>query len=741
MAEWSLALAGNPNAGKSTIFNALTGLRQHTGNWPGKTVEKRSGTCLLGGAPVEVVDLPGTYSLTAYTPEEQVAREFLLTGHPDAVVNVLDATNLERNLYLTVQLLELGVPVVVALNMHDELRKQGARIDLAELSRGLGGAPVVPTSARSGEGIGDLLKAARATEKGKSKKEKAAAPAQSPISNLQSPFRLDYGHDIEGEIAHLEGEIAAQGSDTHGAPPRWLALKLLEEDPEIVARVGAQPGGAAVVALARARAARLREIGGDDVDLLATDRRYGYINGLVRRVLQRPPADRLTLTERIDDVVTHRWLGLPFFLAVMYVVFRMVIDVSAPFLAWMDAAINGPIAAWIGAALDALSAPAWLHSLAIEGIVAGVGGVLVFIPGLLVLYFFLALLEDSGYLARAAFVMDRFMRVVGLHGKSFIPMVLGFGCAVPAIYATRTIASRRDRILTALLVPLMSCSARLPVYVVFGLAFFGARAGTVIWLLYALGIVVALLAGWVFTRTLLRPDNNSAFVLELPPYRRPALRGLLLHMWENTREFIRKAGTLICALAVALWVLLHLPLGVAGPQDSWFGRASSAVAPVLAPLGFGTWEAAGALITGFVAKEVVVSTMSQVYAGSFAAAEAAPPPSLAAGLAEIGSGFAQATAEAARILLSLIPGVALTADDAEPPDSVLSAALQQHFTPLSALAFLVFVLLYVPCIATIGAIRQEFGRNWAITSALYQTGVAWFAAFLVYQGGRLLGLG
>ncbi len=562
------------------------------------------------------------------------------------------------------------------------------------------------------------------------------------------PFRLDYGLDIETEIERLSDALLRSGLPTNGYPPRWLALKLLEEDASVTAQVAAAPGGPALLTLAQARAAHLRTVFGEDVDLLVADRRYGYINGLMRQVVHRPPVDRLTLTERVDDVVTHRWLGLPFFLLVMYLVFRLVIDVSAPFLQWMDAVINGPIARWIDALLTALGAPAWLHSLAIEGIVAGVGGVLVFVPGLLVLYFFLAVLEDSGYMARAAFVMDRFMRVVGLHGKSFIPMVLGFGCAVPAIYATRTIASRRDRILTALLVPLMSCSARLPVYVVFGLAFFGASAGTVIWLLYALGIAVAMLAGFVFTRTLLKPDVTSAFVLELPPYRRPALKGVLIHMWEHAGEFVRKAGTLILALSVVMWLLLNLPLGVTDQRDSYFGRISGAVAPIFAPLGFGEWQTAGALLTGFVAKEVVVSTLNQIYAGEASAAEpaveapAAPPPTtLADDLEVIVGGFVAAVVESARILVSLLPGVDLVDASAEPPDSTLTTALQQHFTPLSAFAFLVFVLLYVPCIATIGAIRQEFGRPWAVTSAVYQTVIAWLMAFLVYQGGLLLGLG
>jgi ferrous iron transport protein B len=450
--------------------------------------------------------------------------------------------------------------------------------------------------------------------------------------------------------------------------------------------------------------------------------------------------DRLTLTDQIDNVVTHKWLGLPIFFAVMYIIFRLVIDVSSPFLDWTDSIVTGPISNWLSSLLNLMLIPSWIRSLLVDGIVAGVGGVLVFVPGLLILYFFLALLEDSGYMSRAAFVMDRFMRVVGLHGKSFIPMILGFGCAVPAIYATRTIASHRDRLLTALLVPLMSCSARLPVYVVFGLAFFGSRAGTVIWAMYALGIVVAMLAGMVFTRTILKPDVTSAFVLELPPYRQPALKSVLIHMWENTREFVRKAGTVILASSIIMWVLLNLPWGVTDQQNSYFGKFSSSISPIFAPLGFNNWETGGALVSGFMAKEIVVSSMSQIYLGHDKA-DTTEPTTFTEDLVGIGQGFAKATLQSGKILLSIIPGVDLVDEARDSEDTALSLALRDHFTPLSAAALLVFVLLYVPCVATLGAIKQEFGTSWAVTSAVYQTVVAWIAALIVYQGGRLLGLG
>jgi ferrous iron transport protein B len=722
----SVALAGNPNAGKSTIFNALTGLRQHTGNWPGKTVEKKEGACEHNGTKINLVDLPGAYSLAAYSPEELIARHFLVEQTPDVVINVLDATNLERNLYLTVQILELGVPLVVVLNMADELYKDGIKIDRQALSELLNGAPVIETTANRGKGMQEVLEATVQVAR---------------THKAHTPFILDYGREAEQEICQLEAAFLEHSFDPAPYTPRWLAVKLIENDPDIFTRAQARTGAQEVFALAQAAGARLQDIYDEEPDLLAADRRYGFINGAVRQTVQRPLVDRLSLTEKIDNIVTHKWLGLPVFFFVMYLIFRLVIDVSSPFLDWTDTLINTYLATWFALGLEWLSAPAWLTSLLIDGMVAGVGGVLVFVPGLLILYFFLALLEDSGYMSRAAFVMDKFMRVVGLHGKSFIPMILGFGCAVPAIYATRTIPSLRDRILTALLVPLMSCSARLPVYVVFGLAFFGKDAGTVIWALYALGILIAMLAGMLFTRTLLKPDTSSAFVLEMPPYRQPSLKSVTLHMWENTREFVKKAGTVILAFSIIMWILLNLPLGVENQRDSYFGQASALIAPVFAPIGFDRWETAGALITGFVAKEIVVSTLSQIYLGE--APDTAPETARPFGqdVGDIVSGLGMAMLDSGKILLSIIPGVDLISEEDEPQDTVLSRSLQEHFTPLSAFAFLVFVLLYVPCIATLGAIRHEFGASWAVVSALYQTGVAWLAAFIVYQGGTWLGLG
>ncbi|MCB9080072.1 MAG: ferrous iron transport protein B, partial [Anaerolineaceae bacterium] len=419
-------------------------------------------------------------------------------------------------------------------------------------------------------------------------------------------FKLNYGGDIEAEIERLLTLIDRQPELAALFNPRWLAIKLLEGELDIIEQVKTVPDGAALLDQAQQASARIEAVYGDSVDIAIADARYGFIHGLARQVVDTSQISRYTFTDRIDRVVTNRLLGLPIFLAVMYIMFKLVVDVSAPYLDWVDAVITGPVTHWFFTLLSLVAAPEWVHALVLDGIIAGVGGVLVFVPGLFVLYFFLTLLEDSGYMARVAFLMDKIMSFTGLHGKSFIPLILGFGCAVPAVYATRTLENERDRIATGLLVPLMSCSARLPVYVVFGMAFFPQNADLLITGLYLFGIVLAAGVGSIFSRTLLKDNADTIFALELPPYRMPPLKGLLTHTWAKTKEFVNKAGTVILAVSIVLWFLMNMPWGVESPRQSLFGQVSAVAAPIFAPAGFDDWEATGSLMTGFIAKEVVV---------------------------------------------------------------------------------------------------------------------------------------
>lgn len=553
---------------------------------------------------------------------------------------------------------------------------------------------------------------------------------------------VNYGRDVEAEIARLRRAIEVVPGLASAYPSYWLAVKLLEGDPDLLERLAASGEGAAVLKELEGANTRLAAIYGDDVDTIIADRRYGFINGLVREVVQRPSVDRITLSDRIDRVVTSRIWGLPIFLAAMWFVFQMTAGVSGHYLDWVDGVIGGPVTRWIGAVVAWVGlTDTWVEALVLDGIVAGVGGVLVFVPVLLFLYFFLALLEDSGYMARAAFVMDRLMHVLGLHGKSFLPMLVGFGCTVPSIYATRTLENREDRALTGLLVPMMSCGARLPVYAIFAAAFFPNHAGQFIFALYLVGIVMAIVSGMVLKRTIFKGKPVAPFVMELPPYRLPMLKGILIHMWERTSLFLRKATTIIMAVSIILWFLMNIPWGVENPRDSLFGRASAAVAPVLAPAGFGNWEAAGSLVTGFVAKEVVVGTMSQIYVGGAEEAEAEEPTTFFQDLRGIVVGFFEATVDTVKATISLIPGVELMGGEEEAEDTALIEALQRTFTPLSAVAFNVFVLLYIPCMVAVAAMRHEFGTKWMLFSAGYLTALGWLLATLIYQGGRLLGLG
>ncbi|MEW5746648.1 MAG: ferrous iron transport protein B [Nitrospirota bacterium] len=715
----TVAVAGNPNSGKSTLINAIAGTRLHVGNWPGVTVEKKEALFDYEGTKIKLVDLPGTYSLSPYTQEEIIARDYLVHETPDAIINVVDATNLERNLYLTVQLLELGIPVVLALNIYDEAEQKGYTIDVRAMEALLGVA-VIPTVATKKRGLSDVMRTAI---------ESAEKPQQ------HRPKRLNYGDDIEAAARGVEEQM----NRIHPAlieryPARWLALKLMEGDSHVRKEINTGSSGFIGEAVRH-----LKEAHGDDIESLMADMRYAQAAGLTREVMKRPDIRKMELTEKIDRVVLNRFLGIPLFLAAMWLVFKLTFDVSTPFVDWIDAMTAGPFKRWAEALLGALNAPAWTASLATDGIIAGVGFVLVFVPVIFAMMFFITFLEGSGYMARAAFVMDRAMHAIGLHGKSFIPMLLGFGCNVPAIYATRTLENPRDKALTALLIPLMSCGARLPVYVLFVGVFFSANAGTVLWSLYVLGIVLAVVMGSIFKRTLFKGESPM-FIMELPPYRMPSFRSLMIHTWEKGKHFLIKAGTYILAVSIFVWFLLNLPWGVEHKKDSYLGKAGQVIAPALSPLGFGNWEAASSLITGIIAKEIVVGTMGEIYAVTSGDEERTEIPTLTDDLKEIGTSFAGAVRDSAANVISTF-GIASISAEEDEEQRPLRSVVQGAFSPLSAYAFMTFVLLYMPCVIVAIAMRQEFGTwKWFGIAFAYQTVLAWGAAFVIYQGGRLLGL-
>ena len=669
-----IALAGNPNCGKTTLFNALTGSNQYVGNWPGVTVEKKEGSAHIGGRTVTVVDLPGIYSLSPYSMEEIVARDFIIGEGPDCVIDIVDATNLERNLYLTVQLLELERPTVVALNFMDEVAKRGDKIDVDRLSKELG-VPVIPITARTGEGIELLMHTAH---------------RQMHLGVTIEPDDLydDYTHDIH----HRMGELLHDYAYAANLPAHWASIKLLEGDSIVEKALNLPQEVQRRLDALVAEYENSSDLG--DRETLVADSRYQYIQKVVGASVERggAPGER-TLSEKIDHVVTHRVLAIPLFLCTMLVMFVITFG---PFGSWLSDGVGAGIdalAQWLAPALEGLGASPVLISLACDGIIAGVGGVLTFLPQIALLFFFLSLLEDSGYMSRAAFIMDRALRRFGLSGKAFIPMLMGFGCSVPAIMGARTMENEKDRRMTILLVPFMSCSAKLPVYGLISAAFFGPWAGLVVFGLYITGMLVGIASGLFFKKTLFAGEP-APFVLELPPYRLPSLGNMLTHVWQKVRGFLVKAGTLILLMSMVLWLLQSFDFSlrmVDDPTHSMLGALGNVIAPLFAPCGFGHWQAAVALLTGLIAKEMVVSSLSMFY------------------------------------------GFSLTAASGE------VAAAMTGFTPLSAFAMLVFILLYIPCVAAVSTLFKEMqSRKWAWFSIAWQMGCAYVVSLLVYQMGSLI---
>ncbi len=750
--KYSIAIAGNPNCGKTTVFNALTGARQHVGNWPGVTVERKSGKYSYSDHQFDVIDLPGTYSLSAFSAEETITRQFLIDDQPDVVINILDASNLERNLFLTTQLIELGRPMVIVLNMMDMADEKGLEIDTETLATLLG-APVVPVIGRNSQGI-DLLK------------EKILRVV-SDLSEKSRAIQISYPRDIETEINEIGSLLDTK--ELGGLSPRWTSVKLLESDKQTRDIIRQLDTGQEILEQVARSVDRLERLFKDTGRAVIAQARYGFIQGAIRECVVEQATNAVDYSRRIDRVLTHQWMGLPIFGLFMWLMFKITYDVGAIPMDLIDSGVAALMNIFTTILPDSM-----FTSLLVDGAIGGVGAIAVFLPNIFILFFIIAILEDSGYMARVAFIMDRIMHNIGLHGKAFIPMIMGFGCNVPAIMGTRILESRRDRILTVLINPFMSCSARLPVYVLVGGAFFPEHAASVIFSMYVLGIIVAIASGKLFSKTILR-GMSKPFVLELPPYQRPTLRSLLIHTWERGFLFIQKMGTVILVGSVLVWALGYFPTDVEVERDyqaerneisgaytqeladltqkyevslsksrsvyhsemlpfessesyqilqaqfthlkqatldqkakdlyllrqqeigditeqKWIGKIGKIFEPIVAPLGF-SWRESVALITGFVAKEIVVSTYGVLF------------------------------------------GVGENADESN--QGVISGLRTSGMTPLAALSFLVFTLLYTPCLATVAAIKRETGTwSYTIFSIAYSLGLAYILAFgIQYFGG------
>lgn len=668
----NVALVGNPNSGKTSLFNVVSGLREKVGNYGGVTVEAKYATVNYGGYKLAMVDLPGTYSITEYSPEELFVRMHLLEKMPDVVINVVDGSNLERNLYLTTQLIDMNLKVVIALNMYDELEKSGAKLDHKLLGK-LIGIPIVPTVASKGKGTGDLLQ--------------TVIDVFEDNEPMMRHVHINYGEDIELSIWRLQEEIWKNKDVVARYSSRYLSIKLLEGDAETLKLLKGVPNYDEIASGTEAEINKIeRDYSTGSYEIIA-DAKYGFIRGALSEAYSGPLKDKYERTNRIDRVLTNKVWGIPIFLLMMWGAFLATFTLGAIPAHWLATSIDG-----LAGSVRGLMPEGALRDLFTDGIIAGVGGVLVFLPNILILFLFISLMEDSGYMARAAFIMDRFMHKIGLHGKSFIPLMMGFGCNVPAIMATRTLESRKDRILTILIIPFMSCSARLPVFVLLISTFFVRGKALVLLSIYLTGIIVAVITSIVFKRLFFRKEE-APFVMELPPYRAPTIRNTLKHTWNRASQYLKKMGSVILVASVIVWALGHYPqrpdLSSRQQQEqSYIGRIGHAIEPVVKPLGF-DWRMAVSLVTGFAAKELIVSTMSVLY----------------------GSG-----------------------EEGSLHDYLLK---DPAFTPLSAYALMLLILFYFPCVAAIAAIRKEAGRRWAFFTVVYTTALAWLLSLAVFRIGSL----
>ncbi len=711
-----IAFAGNPNVGKTALINAIAGSKLKVGNWPGVTVEKKEAEFEYKDEKIQLVDLPGTYSLSPYTVEERITRDFILNENPDCIIDVVDSTNLERNLYLTLLLMEMEKPIIIALNVFDEFEKSGYKIDLDKFKKYLG-IDVIPTVATKNKGLDELI-------------DKAIEVAKSKKQYKKMEYSLLFDKFIENEINKLVEKLKKEELPDR-YPLRWLAIKLIEKD-EYVIQILKKETEKDISSLAKEHIMVIEERFDDDTETIFTEARYGIINGILKDTLKKPKNYNIPFTEKVDKIVTNKYLGLPIFLALMYIVFKLTFDGSGPFIDWVDGFINGYIGKYVGLALT--GAPNWLNSLVINGIIGGVGLVLTFVPLMLFIYFFLALLEESGYMSRAAFVLDKIMHSIGLNGKSFIPMILGFGCNVPAIYATRALENEKDRKLTAVLVPFMSCGARLPIYALFTGVFFVKHQASIVLLMYILGIAVAIGVGLLLKNTKPFETAKSPLLLELPPYRAPSAKMVFSSMWIRTRAFLKKAGSIILIAMIILWAAINLPSG-STPDNSYLAKAAKVVAPVFAPTGFDNWQAVASVLPGIIAKESVVGALGQTLNVKEKSEE--EKTSFAQDSRKQIIGFAQAITSSLKSMFgSLTPGVFKMESVG---NSTFSQKIKAVFTPLSAFSYMVFMLLFIPCVVTLAAIKQEFGWGLMFFEMGLLTIVPYIASVIVYQGGRLLG--
>ena len=727
----TVAVVGNPNCGKTTLFNLLTGATQKVGNWPGVTVEKKVGSYGFHGRVYDLVDLPGVYLIGAVgrgSEDERVARDYVLSGEAEVIVDIVDAANLERNLYLTAQLCELGVPLVVVLNMVDLAERGGVAVDVAALSLALG-CHVVPMVASRGAGVQELKTAVA----------EAVSAARAPR------LRPDHAPAVRAAIADLAAKLTEEAERSR-IPAEWLALKLIEGDD----RAEALAGGKLDAAVAEARATIERDEG-DEADIVVADGRYRFVGALMEAAHRRTRRLSASITQMLDRVVLDRFLGVPIFLFMMYLMFLFTISVGGVFVDFFDQAVGAIAVDAVGDGLAAIGAPEWLQAV-LKGFGSGIQTVSTFIPIIACLFLFLSFLEDSGYMARAAFVMDRLMRAIGLPGKSFVPLIVGFGCNVPAIMATRTLESRRDRVMTSMMAPFMSCGARLPVFALFAAAFFPASGQNVVFALYLAGLGFAVLTGLILKSTLL-PGEPTPFVMELPPYHVPTGRTVLLQAWQRLSDFIFRAGQVIVPIVMVLSVLAAMgtdgSIGKENTRDSVLASMSRSLVPVFEPMGVReeNWPAAVGLFTGIFAKEAVVGTLNALYAqlgedeagGEKAAADEAPP-TLADKLTAAAATIPAKASELGGALLDPLGiDVGYVGDEAAAAEQLkvtgrTFGAMQARFDGMAgALAYMLLILLYTPCVAVLGAVRHELGLGWTAFSAVWNTAVGWLVAVGFYQ--------